>query len=289
MANETTFTTMQSGFTITAAIANEHILEALYDLNHVDRLTRRVDLAGKPTKAHDIGLWPRLGAASVAEGVDAPTSQVTSTKATVTAGESVILVTPTDVLNLSSLAAIQDFAMACAEAIREKQMSDVANLASGFSNTVGGSGVNLTEANYLDAIATLANGRHMGNIASLLYTQQYFDLVASVGSTFTPAASTGATARQEANDWALAQNGVIDPFFGFPIFVSTAVPTADSGANSAGMMVNVPRAIARGVKYDSRVEFQRDASLRATEVVVTSFDGVAEIEDAAGVGIVTDR
>lgn len=289
MANETTFTTMTSGFTLSAAIANEHILEALYDLNHVDRLTRRVDLSGKPTKSHDIGLWPRLGAASVSEGVDASTTQVTSTKTTVTAGESVIMVTPTDALNLSSLAATQDFAMACAEAIREKQMSDVANLATGFSTSVGTTTVNLTEANWMDAVATLANNRHMGNLAALLYPQQYFDLAAGIGGTFTPASSTGASARQEANAWAFAANGVQDPYFGIPIYLSTAVPTANAGADSAGMMVHVPRAIARGVKYDSRVEFQRDASLRATEVIVTSFDGVAEIEDAAGVGIVTDR
>ena len=55
--------------------------------------------------------------------------------------------------------------------------------------------------------------------------------------------------------------------------------------DSACFLVNPLRAVARGVKYESRVEVQRDASLRATEIVVTAFDGVVEIEDSAGYGL----
>lgn len=288
MANETTYTTFGDA-SLAANVTNEHILQALYDLNHVDRLTRRVNLAGVPSKSHDIVLWPRLGAAAIAEGVDATATQVNSSKATVTAGESAIMVVPTDALNLSSLTSIQEFAMACAEAIREKQMSDVANLATGFSNQVSSTGVNITEANIIAAIALLANARQTGQFRGLLYTQQWFDYIASVGSSFTPASSTGTTARAESNDFALNPQGFQRDMFGVEWLVSTAVPTANSGADSAGMIVNPSRAIARGVKYEARTEIQRDASLRATEVVVTSFDGVVEIEDGAGAAIITDR
>jgi hypothetical protein len=280
---------MTDGFTLSAAIANEQILQALHDLNHVDQFTRRVDLSGIPSKSHDIGLWPRLTSNSVAEAVDLTATQVTSSKATVTASERGIMVVPTDALNLSSLAGMQDFARACAEALAEEEMGNVAALSSGFSNQVGATTVNLTEQNVLDGIATLANNRQSGQLRGLLYPQQWFDYIVSVGSSFTPAASTGKGAREEGNEYAHSDSGFQKDHFGVEWFTSTAVPTATAGADSSGMLVNPMRAIAYGVKYRSRVEIQRDASMRATEIVVTAFDGVAEIEDAAGVQILSDR
>ncbi|MFQ5353103.1 MAG: hypothetical protein ACE5D3_08520, partial [Candidatus Binatia bacterium] len=186
VANPTTYAAMTDGFTISAMVANEHILGALYDLNHVDAFTRRVDLAGIPSKSHDVGLWPRLATAPVAEGVDLTVTQVNSTKATVTASERGILIIPTDVLNLSSLADVMDFAAAAAQALSEEEIGNVAALASGFSNQVGTTTVDLTEANIIAAGATLAANRQRGTKRGLLYTQQWFDYIASVGSTFTP-------------------------------------------------------------------------------------------------------
>lgn len=288
MANETTYTSFDAA-SIQEGVANEHILDALYDLNFVTQLTRFVNLAGVPSKSHKVGLWPRLAAATVAEGVEASVSQVNSTNVTVTASEKAIVVEPTDALKLSSLVNDGEFAMACAQAIAEKKMSDVANLASGFSNTVGSTGVNLTEQNFLDAAATLDNNRQHGRKRALLYTQQYYDLLASIGSTFNPASTAGQAVRSEMNDFYPADFGDMGPVLGVHTFTSTAVPTAAAGADSAGMMINAQRAIARGVKYESRTEFERNAKKRSTEIVVTAFDGVVEIEDAAGVGIVTDR
>ena len=289
MAGETTYTTMTDGFTQTALIANEQILSALHDLNHVDAFTRRIDLAGKPSKAHDIGFWPRLASGAVAEGADMVATPVASTKVTVTAAERGLMVEPTDVLTLSSLASLMDFAFNAGEALAEEEMANVAALASGFSNTVGTTTVNLTEANIISAMTTLRNNRQRGKFRVLLYPEQWSDYVTSVGSSFTPAASTGQGAKAEMRDFAFQDNGYQGDVFGNEFYYSTAVPTATAGADSAGMMVNPNRAIAWGVKYRSRVEIDRDGSKRATEVIVTAFDGVAEIEDAAGVGIITDR
>lgn len=289
MANETTYTTFDDA-SIAAGVANEHILTALHDLNYVDSLTRFVDLAGVPSKSHKLALMPRLNAAAVSEGVDLQATQVSSTGATVTASEKGIMVVPTDALTLSSLINDADFAMECAMAIAEKQMSDVANLASGFSNSVSNTGVNMTEANYLAGIALLRNARQNGPLAALLYPEMWFDYIASVGSTFNIANGPGSGGSvAEGNQFSGPNFGAQGTHFGVTVFTSTAVPTANAGADSAGMIVNPRRAIARGVKYNSRTEFDRDISARANEIVVTSFDGVVEIEDAAGVGLVFDR
>ena len=289
VANPTTFAAMQDGFTIAAMVTNDHILKALYDLNHVDQITRFVDLAGVPSKSHDIGLWPRLTTAPVAEGVDLTPTQVNSTKKTVTASERGILIIPTDVLNLSSLTDIMDFAMAAAEALSEEEIGNVAALAAGFSNQVGTTNTDLTELNIIEAGAALAAKRQRGTKRGLLYTEQWFDYVKSVGSTFTPASSTGRGAREELRDFAHDDGGFQRDVLGYEWYTTTAVPTANSGVDSDGMLLNPSRAIALGRKYRSRVEIQRDASLRATEIVVTAFDGVAEIEDDAAVRITTDR
>lgn len=289
MPNETTYASFEAA-SILADVTNEHILAALYDFNHVQQFTRRVDLAGVKSRSHDVGLWPRLTSASVSEGIDLATTQVVSKKVTVTAAEQGIMVEPTDVLFLSSVVGMSDFAQAAAQAVAEKQMSDVANLATGFSATVGTSGADMTESNIIDAIATLANNRQTGQLRGLVYPQQWLDYLKSVGSVFTPASGPGRQSAREATaDFALSPTGFQRDMFGVEWFVSTAVPTANAGADSAGVLLNPARAIARGVKYESRTEFQRNASKRATEIVVTAFDGVVEIEDGAGVGIVTDR
>lgn len=291
MANETTYTTMTDGFTIAAAVANEQILEALHDLDHIDALTRKVDLSGIPSKSHDIGIWPRLASASVGEGVDLAASQVNSTKATVTASEKGLMIVPTDALNLSSLAQIMDFAREAAAAVREQQMGDVCALAAGFSGAISNTGVNVTETNVIDTIAGLANARHIGvTLRGAMYPQVWLDYVKSVGSVFTPATGPGAAGPRAAMaEFALMAGGFQRDVFGAEWYVTTAVQTANSGADSACFLVNPLRAIARGVKYESRVEVQRDASLRATEIVVTAFDGVVEIEDSAGYGLIIDR
>lgn len=56
------------------------------------------------------------------------------------------------------------------------------------------------------------------------------------------------------------------------------------------MLVAADRAIGYVTKWGSpvRVELQRDVTLRATEVAVTSAYGVGEIDDPSGVALQSD-
>jgi hypothetical protein len=54
------------------------------------------------------------------------------------------------------------------------------------------------------------------------------------------------------------------------------------------MVVSQNRAIGFVSQWDIRVEFERDASLRGTEIVATANYGVGEIDDSSGVGLLTD-
>ena len=71
------------------------------------------------------------------------------------------------------------------------------------------------------------------------------------------------------------------------VFESTAVTGADSAGTFIGAAMSQD-ALGYMVKRNMRIEEQRDASLRATEIVGSMAYGVSEIFDAYGVGIVGD-
>ncbi|HUS91406.1 MAG TPA: hypothetical protein VM695_06120, partial [Phycisphaerae bacterium] len=68
---------------------------------------------------------------------------------------------------------------------------------------------------------------------------------------------------------------------------TTEVDTANSGADRAGAMF-VPEAMTLVQLRPLRVEYQRDAAARTTEVVATNVYGVGENVDTHGVPIITD-
>jgi hypothetical protein len=75
--------------------------------------------------------------------------------------------------------------------------------------------------------------------------------------------------------------------FGVNVYQTTNVQTANTGADRAGAMFS-SEALGLATKWPARTELQRDASLRATEIVVTACYGVGELVDSFGVPIVTD-
>ena len=79
--------------------------------------------------------------------------------------------------------------------------------------------------------------------------------------------------------------------YGIDIYSSTQCPAANTNADRVGALIstgdNAP--IAMVVKKTVGTALQRDESLRATEVVTVSDYGVGEIEDLAGVAIITDH
>ena len=74
-------------------------------------------------------------------------------------------------------------------------------------------------------------------------------------------------------------NGFWGVFCGVPIYVTTEVDTANSAADRAGAMFTED-AMQYVELRPLRVEYERDASLRSTEVVATIAYGVAEIVDS---------
>jgi hypothetical protein len=80
--------------------------------------------------------------------------------------------------------------------------------------------------------------------------------------------------------------GFIGSIAGVDIYES-AVVTGDSAGAYVGAVMHSD-ALAFAMKKDLVIETQRDASLRATEIVASMTYGVGELQDSHGVAIITD-
>lgn len=85
------------------------------------------------------------------------------------------------------------------------------------------------------------------------------------------------------------QAGFVGMLFGVPVYQTTEVSAVNSAADRCGAMF-VPEAMAfvQFLPRVVKVELERDASQRATEVVTTAVYGVTELIDGYGVPIETD-
>uniref|UniRef100_A0A6M3KS02 Putative capsid protein n=1 Tax=viral metagenome TaxID=1070528 RepID=A0A6M3KS02_9ZZZZ len=266
-----------------------NILPYFYGLNVAEGLVRYASLAGLPTKTHDFPVAPQLAASGLSEGVDMTPTPYATSKVSITAAEVGIQTEPTDVLNLSSIVGNEQYAMEMGQAMAAKRTSDILALGGGFSNaTAGGTGVDLTEAHIMAGVTTLMANGVPGPYKGVLHPQQWYDLAGGIGTTLTPAGAGGQPAREATNDLAMPLDGGLGRLYGVDWTVTSLVPTANAGADRSGMIVNPNYAIGLVEKYPVRVEPERDASLRATEINITAMYGVGELKDAAGLSVLSD-
>ena len=163
-----------------------------------------------------------------------------------------------------------------------KKDTDVTALYSGFSTDIGAAGRSMSLAN-VSATVAYAKGNKFG---SQVYIVQHPFAVWDIANT---GASTSATYPIPAGYSA----DLLDNFFsglrplnGVPIFEDGNI-TIDSSDDAVGVCCD-KTALAVLKSVDTRTERQRDASLRATEVVMTSDYGVFELDDSKGVALTLD-
>lgn len=288
MANEVT-TTSADDLVYAERILEANIIDALYENNNAMGVVRYASIAGFPSKTESFPKTPKLSAASLTEGTDMSYTAFATTDATITVAEVGITLTPTDLLSVSDIVQDSYYAREAGKAVANKITTDIAALGSGFSTAVGATTVDLTEANILAGIATLEAASVPGPYAALIHPQQKSDLVSDIGTTINAAGNTGLSSRAETQDIPAARpDGMLGDLFGVDFYVTAAVPTANAAADRSGMLVSKERALGFVEKWPARVELERDATLRATEIVVTSAYGVGEIDDTSGVEILSD-
>lgn len=177
--------------------------------------------------------------------------------------------------------------------------SMIAALSSGFSQSVGSTGVDMSVDDFFDADIALSLNSNPAQRLCMLHPRQLADLRTSLR------AEGGAIQFMDATKEMLMSKGpgFVGSFLGVDIFQSSKIATANAGADRAGMMFcrgaivyadGTPRPLVGAggsvVEAGSKivVEFERDAGGGLTKIVGNYYVGVAEGQDLMGVGIVTD-
>ena len=168
------------------------------------------------------------------------------------------------------------------DGMARKKDNDVTALYSGFSTDLGASGRDFDIANVAAAVA-YAKGSNFG---SQLYINHHpftvFDLAKEAAGTAATYPMTPGWAQDLlGNFWS-----GIRPIFGVPIFEDGNI-TRTTAAATVGVIAD-KTALAVLKSIDTRTERQRDASLRATELVMTSDYGVFELDDSRGAALTLD-
>ena len=168
------------------------------------------------------------------------------------------------------------------DGMARKKDNDVTALYSGFSTDLGASGRDMDIANVAAAIA-VAKGSQYG---SQLYINHHpftvFDLAKEAAGTAATYPMTPGWSQDLLGNFSSG----IRPIFGVPIFEDGNI-TRTTPAATVGVIAD-KSALAVLKSVDTRTERQRDASLRATEIVITSDYGVFELDDSRGAALTLD-
>jgi len=148
-----------------------------------------------------------------------------------------------------------------------------------------GAATKFMKASNVQAIIAYAKANKFG---SQLYILHHPNAVAYLSKESAVVASSGSAAIPEGWSQDLLANfwSGLRPMNNVPIFEDGNI-TEDSDGDGIGVIAD-KGAMATLTSVDTRTERQRDASLRATEVVMTADYGVFELDDTRGAGITFD-
>lgn len=90
------------------------------------------------------------------------------------------------------------------------------------------------------------------------------------------------------NELGPAGNGFAGEWFGLPLYFSTNVATVNAAADRSGGIFSVNYALGMVEKWASKIVPMYWPPIRGWVLTATANYGVFEIEDAAGVEVITD-
>ena len=246
------------------------------------------EIAAAPGVALLIPKWPKLTAAVITEGTGLANTAVNTSSRTLTVVGKGIMITVTDLMISGNVIRnLPAWAAQLGAALAELLDSDLAAEFADFATAIGSTGVNLSEVNFLSAIYELELGNALGDLVAVLHPIQVDDLRKAI------VASTGAVWGASGGPGEIARVGKGGALYGVPIFSSSVCASVNTDADRQGAMFPLGRSggMASAFKWEPRTEFERDASLPGTEIVVTAAHGDECVDTATtgGVKIVTDH
>jgi hypothetical protein len=168
------------------------------------------------------------------------------------------------------------------DGMARKKDEDVVALYSGFSTELGAGGRSMNLANVSATIA-YAKGKKFG---SQVYINHHPFAVWDIANQAVTASSTYPVPKGWSEDLLGNFFSGLRPLNGVPIFEDGNI-SIDSGDDAVGVIAD-KSALAVLKSVDTRTERERDASLRATELVITADYGVFELDDSKGAALTLD-
>ena len=275
MATETTSSTISELYT-------EIVAEALFvasEQSIMRNLVRNYTIAGGG-KSVEVPIYANVSASAVNEATDLSNTAVNPTSVTITASEVGIMTTLTDLArNSASRNVAGDIGRLFGEAIARKIDADLSALFTGFSTErAGGAGNELTVADVFEAVADLRTANAPAPYYGVFHPKQIFNVKKSLTNTF--------VGRDTELSNEAMRTGFVGTIAGVQIFESSNI-SVDGSDDSIGGVFSQD-ALALAMMQDLKIESQRDASLRADEIVATAVYGVSEIHDSYGVKLTAD-
>lgn len=280
MANETTSSTLSELYT-------EIIQEAIFNFQETSvmrPLVTTYNIAGQG-KQVAVPVYPNISASAVAEATDLGNTAINPTEATITASEVGVMTTLTDLgRDTASRDVASDIGKLFGEAIAKKVDADLSALFGSFAsgNDLGGAGIELTPDLLLSAEATLRSLNIPRPYYGVFSPKAMFNLKKALTNA---GYSTGANAMSDIANETL-RNGYVGTVFGIDLFENANI-APDVSDDVVGGVFH-PQSLGLAMKSDFKIETQRDASLRATEIVGTVTYGTGVIKDDFGCQVTVD-
>ena len=276
MANETTSSTISE-------LYHEIIAEALFvasEQSIMRGLVKNYAITGQG-KSVEVPIYAVVTAAGVSEATDLSNTAINPSSVTITASEVGIMTTLTDLArNSASRNVASDIGKLFGEAIAKKIDTDLTALFDGFSTSVGGAGTELTIAKIFEAAATLRQSGVPSPYYGVFNPKAIYNVKKSLTNTFVN--PNAGDLQNEA-----MKTGFIGQIGGVKIFETSNVDgTSDTDNCKGGVFARDAMGIA--MMQDLKLETQRDASLRADEIVATAVYGVSELHDSYGIEMLSE-
>lgn len=233
-------------------------------------------------KVLQVPKYPQQTAAALTEADDLTPSAISTSKTDITLAEVGLMTNVSDLaLNHSASNVIADVGRLFGEAIATKIDSDLIALFSGFSEGQGSAGAELTVDEMFKAVAKLGTAAAPGPYYGVFHPKVMYQIKKQLTNTFVGSAANMSDLGNEA-----LRAGYVGNIAGVQIFESSNV-SVDGSDDSVGAIFSRD-ALAMAMSNDVRIETQRDASARATELVGVATYGVAELHDTYGVKLTAD-
>jgi len=273
MANESTSSTLSELYT-------EIVAEALFvasERSVMRPLVKNYAISGGG-KSVEVPVYAAVSAAAVSEAADLSNTAINPTSVTISASENGIMTTLTDLgRNASPRNVAADIGKLFGEAIAKKIDTDLTALFDGFSSVVGSAGAEVTVAKIFEAVATLRQAAVPMPLAGVLNPKVAYNVKKNLTNTFVNPNPNDLT--NEA-----LRTGYVGNIAGVQMFETSNVDGTSDTDNCKGGIFHKD-ALGLAMMQDLKIETQRDASLRADEIVATAVYGVGELHDSYGVEI----